>query len=168
MDAIFNNFFSNEHYSFKIPAESGVFLYATIGLVFFTAFELVCYFFSHLTHPKYYHQLSTSDKVNYNSRVVSNFHAVVSAAWALYYYFTIPQFGVENSIAYATEIPTPLFGFSIGYFIVDLALVLYYYPKLGDLMMVAHHVFGLLAYVIVCVRNGAHKCCCAQRSVLGR
>ena len=43
---------------------------------------------------------------------------------------------------------------SIGYFWYDLILVLKYYPALGGVGTLCHHIFGSIAYVVTLVRNG--------------
>ncbi|TYI67198.1 hypothetical protein E1A91_D08G000500v1 [Gossypium mustelinum] len=78
-----------------------------------------------------------------NNRGFSTFHALI-AAWASLYLLLFSDLFDEDSsndlIVNRSSIISNMFlGFSIGYFLSDLAMVFWHFPALGGLEYVLHH-----------------------------
>ncbi|KAF5470296.1 hypothetical protein F2P56_010818 [Juglans regia] len=92
---------------------------------------------------KGYGKLSTAQKVEWNNRGFSTFHALLVAFASLYLLLLSDTFD-ENSdgdllVRRTSALSDTLLGFSIGYFISDLAMILWLFPALGGLEYVLHH-----------------------------
>lgn len=161
LSALLNNaFFSNELVPGYRSPPSNVYVVTAVSTVFFACLQIILYYTGKFIYPAYFQKLDRIGKINYNSRVVSNFHAIAIALWSvrceflnnffaqIYLYVTIPEFYQQNSVLYASEDISVSFGFSTGYFLVDLYLVISTYPALGDMSMVLHHVFGIGAQIV--------------------
>ncbi|KAL3616260.1 hypothetical protein CASFOL_039650 [Castilleja foliolosa] len=99
---------------------------------------------------EYYNKLSNKDKLEWNNRGFSTFHAIVVAAGSLYLVvfselFADPQDGLI--INKSSTLSNTVLGVSIGYFLSDLSMILYQYPALGGIEYVIHH--GLSMYSII-------------------
>ncbi|XP_042959641.1 TLC domain-containing protein 4-B isoform X1 [Carya illinoinensis] len=92
---------------------------------------------------KGYGKLSTAQKVEWNNRGFSTFHALLVAFVSLYLLLLSDTFD-ENSdgdllVRRTSALSDTLLGFSIGYFVSDLAMILWLFPALGGLEYVLHH-----------------------------
>ncbi|TYI67194.1 hypothetical protein E1A91_D08G000500v1 [Gossypium mustelinum] len=92
---------------------------------------------------KGYGKLSDKEKMERNNRGFSTFHALI-AAWASLYLLLFSDLFDEDSsndlIVNRSSIISNMFlGFSIGYFLSDLAMVFWHFPALGGLEYVLHH-----------------------------
>ncbi|KAL1084720.1 hypothetical protein V6Z11_D08G001000 [Gossypium hirsutum] len=81
--------------------------------------------------------------MEWNNRGFSTFHALI-AAWASLYLLLFSDLFDEDSsndlIVNRSSIISNMFlGFSIGYFLSDLAMVFWHFPALGGLEYVLHH-----------------------------
>ncbi|KAB2015078.1 hypothetical protein ERO13_D08G007500v2 [Gossypium hirsutum] len=86
---------------------------------------------------KGYGKLSDKEKMEWNNRGFSTFHALI-AAWASLYLLLFSDLFDEDSsndlIVNRSSIISNMFlGFSIGYFLSDLAMVFWHFPALGGL-----------------------------------
>ncbi|XVE89464.1 hypothetical protein DITRI_Ditri19aG0203500 [Diplodiscus trichospermus] len=92
---------------------------------------------------KGYRRLSNKEKVEWNNRGFSTFHAVISSLASLYLLLFSDLFYDDSSdeliINRTSFISNAILGFSIGYFLSDLAMIIWHYPALGGLEYVLHH-----------------------------
>ncbi|XP_022149741.1 transmembrane protein 56-B isoform X2 [Momordica charantia] len=100
---------------------------------------------------KAYGRLSDFGKVEWNNRGFSTFHALVAASSSLYLLLLSSTFHPGSSdellIRRTSSLSDMTLGFSIGYFLSDLAMVLWYFPALGGLEYVLHHALSLFSIV---------------------
>ncbi|KAL2488422.1 Translocation associated membrane protein [Forsythia ovata] len=96
-----------------------------------------------------YSKLNHKEKLDWNNRGFSTFHAIVVAAGSLYLLLGSSLFdGAQDfTINMTSTLSDTIMGVSIGYFISDLAMILYHFPILGGLEYVLHH--GLSMYSII-------------------
>ncbi|EPS63169.1 hypothetical protein M569_11619, partial [Genlisea aurea] len=97
-----------------------------------------------------YAKLNDKVKLEWNNRGFSTFHAIVVAAAALYLFLFSDVFA--NSPDYpivfrSSPLSDAVLGVSLGYFLTDLAMILYQYPALGGAEYIIHH--GLSMYSIL-------------------
>ncbi|KAB1227804.1 Transmembrane protein 56-B [Morella rubra] len=99
---------------------------------------------------KGYGKLSSAQRVEWNNRGFSTFHALLVASASLYFLLLSDEFDENShgdSIVFSTStLSDILFGISIGYFLSDLAMILWHFPALGGLEYLLHH--GLSMYSI--------------------
>ncbi|KAK6121650.1 hypothetical protein DH2020_044603 [Rehmannia glutinosa] len=99
---------------------------------------------------KGYDKLNNKEKLEWNNRGFSTFHAIVVAAGSLYLLIFSDLFGDSQDgliINRSSTLSDTLLGVSIGYFLSDLAMICYNYPALGGVEYVIHH--GLSMYSII-------------------
>ncbi|XP_023007223.1 transmembrane protein 56-B-like isoform X1 [Cucurbita maxima] len=100
---------------------------------------------------KAYGQLSDFGKVEWNNRGFSTFHALVAASSSLYLVLLSSTFNPGSSnellIRRTSSLSDMTLGFSIGYFLSDLAMVLWFFPALGGLEYVLHHGLSLFSII---------------------
>ncbi|KAM0950608.1 putative TRAM/LAG1/CLN8 domain-containing protein [Dioscorea sansibarensis] len=99
---------------------------------------------------KGYNGLSKAHQTEWNNRGFSTFHAILAAAVSFYLlvvsdlfkdnFLDVPMIGRKSVVSDA------MFGVSIGYFLSDLAMILWLYPALGGKEYILHH--GLSLYSI--------------------
>ncbi|XWS29098.1 hypothetical protein CRYUN_Cryun25bG0127300 [Craigia yunnanensis] len=86
---------------------------------------------------KGYRKLSNKEKVEWNNRGFSTFHALIAALASLYLLLFSDLFDEESSdeliVNRTSIISNMILGFSIGYFLSDLAMVFWHFPALGGL-----------------------------------
>ncbi|XP_052207806.1 uncharacterized protein LOC127811712 [Diospyros lotus] len=98
---------------------------------------------------KSYPSLSQSQKVEWNNRAISTFHAIFITTVALYFtlcsdlYFS-DQFGIPITLR-SSSFSTFALGVSVGYFLSDLGMIFWFYPSLGGLEYVVHHLASVMA-----------------------
>ncbi|KAF0978797.1 hypothetical protein FDP41_001867 [Naegleria fowleri] len=111
------------------------------------AFHLIMYLFVMkilcltLINPSFYKTLSKRDQNEYESRVISSLHSFVVAFGGIAILFNDHVFLYDWNITHRSLATECLFYFSTGYMLIDLMFVLYYYPQIGGIEMVIHHVF---------------------------
>ncbi|WCJ34895.1 TRAM LAG1 and CLN8 (TLC) lipid-sensing domain containing protein [Euphorbia peplus] len=98
-----------------------------------------------------YGKLSKAKKIEWNNRGFSTLHALIVAS-ASFYLLLISSLFKEDSqdeliVNRNSVFSNSLLGFSIGYFLSDLAMIFWYFPALGGLEYVLHH--GLSMYSII-------------------
>ncbi|KAK4419770.1 TLC domain-containing protein 4-B [Sesamum alatum] len=103
------------------------------------------------SYVKEYSKLNSKQKLEWNNRGFSTFHAIVVAAGSLYLLLFSGLFvddaQDELMINRTSTLSDTILGVSIGYFLTDLAMIFYHYPALGGTEYVIHH--GLSMFSIV-------------------
>ncbi|EEF35964.1 conserved hypothetical protein [Ricinus communis] len=98
-----------------------------------------------------YGKLTKAQKIEWNNRGFSTFHAIVVASASFYLLMLSGLFDEDSHdeliINRSSDISNSVLGVSIGYFLADLAMILWYFPALGGLEYVLHH--GLSMYSII-------------------
>ncbi|KAG8436775.1 hypothetical protein GDO86_007744 [Hymenochirus boettgeri] len=93
-------------------------------------------------------KLNAKQKIEWNSRTVSTFHALVVGSFCVYILMyddavnTDPVWGDPFMVKLNVAITS-------GYLISDLLLIIYYWKAIGDKYFVTHHVAALYAYYYV-------------------
>ncbi|XWS11470.1 hypothetical protein CRYUN_Cryun37aG0000800 [Craigia yunnanensis] len=99
---------------------------------------------------KGYRKLSNKEKVEWNNRGFSTFHALISSLASLYLLLFSNLFYEDSSdeliVNRTSIISNTILGFSIGYFLSDLTMIFWHFPALGGLEYVLHH--GLSVFSI--------------------
>ncbi|OVA17145.1 TRAM/LAG1/CLN8 homology domain [Macleaya cordata] len=92
---------------------------------------------------KGYSSLSKIQKIEWNNRGFSTFHAFVVAISALYVLLLSDLFDDgthdESIVNRKSTLSNTILGISIGYFLSDLGMILWLFPALGGLEYVLHH-----------------------------
>ncbi|OEL19168.1 hypothetical protein BAE44_0019814 [Dichanthelium oligosanthes] len=99
---------------------------------------------------KGYNGLNEIHKVEWNNRGFSTFHALAAAAVSFYLLVMSDIFSEDAHSAIIVDrkswLSDAMFGASLGYFLTDLAMILWYFPRLGGKEYLLHH--GLSIYAI--------------------
>lgn len=93
-----------------------------------------------------YHQLSVAKRLNWDTRIGSNLHAVIVSVIALYCFFTFDTETRKNA-----ELSRIGNSITMGYISADLLIILLSYKHIGDLFTVTHHLMAIWAYYFVVV-----------------
>ncbi|KAG0463696.1 hypothetical protein HPP92_019765 [Vanilla planifolia] len=100
---------------------------------------------------KSYNSLSKSTMHEWNNRGFSTFHAILAAAISFYLLVLSDLFkeGSENGfiVDRKSVLSDSLLGFSAGYFLADLGMILWCFPSLGGVEYIMHH--GISIYSII-------------------
>ncbi|KAJ6806435.1 transmembrane protein 56 [Iris pallida] len=84
---------------------------------------------------KCYNKLNKSQKIEWNNRGFSTFHAIVAAAVSFYLLVLSDTFKDGNPDVLVVHnksiLSDAMFGVSLGYFLSDLAMILWLFPSLG-------------------------------------
>ncbi|KAI4307752.1 hypothetical protein L6164_030902 [Bauhinia variegata] len=98
-----------------------------------------------------YGKLSSAEKIEWNDRGFSTFHALFVSFASLYFLILSDLFNEDSNdelvINRSSTLSNTVLGFSIGYFLSDLAMILWHFPVLGGLEYVLHH--GLSMFSII-------------------
>ncbi|EFC48614.1 predicted protein [Naegleria gruberi] len=82
----------------------------------------------------------------WNSRIVSNVHAIISSLFSLYcIVFVFLPAPYERILSISNNSCICLIGYGIGYFLYDLFIVTRNYPQLGGMETLLHHSISILA-----------------------
>ncbi|KAJ8751453.1 hypothetical protein K2173_016663 [Erythroxylum novogranatense] len=96
---------------------------------------------------KGYGKLTHAQKVEWNNRGFSTFHALVAASASLYLLLLSGLFddGAQEELAInrTSLVSEFVLGISIGYFLSDLSMILWCFPALGGLEIVLHHFLSM-------------------------
>ncbi|KAK1285885.1 hypothetical protein QJS10_CPB20g00012 [Acorus calamus] len=99
---------------------------------------------------KGYAKLSNAQKVEWNNRGISTFHAIIVAVVSFHLVVLSDLFRDESQdemmINKTSTLSDGLFGISLGYFLSDLGMILWHFPALGGKEYLLHH--GLSMYSI--------------------
>ncbi|KAL6576978.1 hypothetical protein OROMI_011254 [Orobanche minor] len=99
---------------------------------------------------KGYNKLSNKEKLKWNNRGFSTFHAIVVAVGSMYLLLVSDLFLDPQDVLIinrSSTLSNTLLGVSIGYFLSDLTMIFHHYPALGGIEYVIHH--GLSMYSII-------------------
>uniref|UniRef100_A0A7N0TLD6 TLC domain-containing protein n=1 Tax=Kalanchoe fedtschenkoi TaxID=63787 RepID=A0A7N0TLD6_KALFE len=92
---------------------------------------------------KTYSTLTKVQRMEWNNRGISTVHAMFIAALALYFVFWSDLFSDKNHLGPLTfrnsHLSTFGLGVSVGYFLSDIAMILWLYPSIGGIEYVIHH-----------------------------
>ncbi|XP_023536615.1 transmembrane protein 56-like [Cucurbita pepo subsp. pepo] len=97
---------------------------------------------------KSYSNLSRIQRVEWNNRAMSTLHAIFITAASLYMVFLSDLFSDRyfSLITFRSSTISAFgLGVSAGYFFTDLGMILWFYPALGGMEYVLHHLLSLLA-----------------------
>lgn len=96
-----------------------------------------------------YTRLSKTEKVEWDNRGFSTAHAIAVSVAASYFLFFSDLFeddAPSGPVLFRSSISSQMIlGMSLGYFISDLAMILWFYPKLGGREYVLHHLLSMLS-----------------------
>ncbi|OMP02248.1 hypothetical protein COLO4_11233 [Corchorus olitorius] len=108
---------------------------------------------------KGYGKLSNKERVEWNNRGFSTFHALIAASASLYLLVFSDLFDEDSSdeliVNRASPISNTLLGFSIGYFLSDLAMIFWHFPALGGLEYIMHHGLSMLSLFLSLISSQA-------------
>lgn len=116
------------------------------------------YDLNHLLSAAYfksYSNLSKMQRIEWNNRAISTIHALFITAMSLYLVFWSDLYSDQELKAFVTLQSSPLstfaLGVSVGYFLTDLAMIFWFYPALGGMEYVVHHLLSLtsVAYAML-------------------
>ncbi|XP_010093181.2 transmembrane protein 56 [Morus notabilis] len=106
-------------------------------------------------HFKSYSSLSKVQRTEWNNRAMSTVHAVFITIMSLSLVFSSDLYSDDRLAGPVTLQSSPLstfvLGVSVGYFIADLGMIFWFYPDLGGLEYVVHHLLSLasIAYAML-------------------
>lgn len=108
-----------------------------------------------------YRGLSKESQRDWDSRASSSLHAVVITALAAWIILFTDLYKDDNgsgapAMLRVSPLTNAALGVSLGYFVLDLAMMLVYYPQMGGAEMVAHHVASLLSVLRALMAQYAH------------
>ncbi|GAY62798.1 hypothetical protein CUMW_220680 [Citrus unshiu] len=108
---------------------------------------------------KGYRKLSNEKKLEWNNRGFSTFHAFIASTASLYLLLLSDLFSEdyhdELIINRTSSLSETVLGISIGYFLSDLAMILWLYPALGGLEYVLHHGLSMFSIFLALVSGKA-------------
>lgn len=132
-------------------------------LVFYVLFKLSPYFSNASTRT--YSTLNARDKIDWDSRVSSTLHAMAISALAAYLILWSDTFADKSSVSEPwkdaplkrhTQISSAALGLSVGYFILDIALIVRHFPWMGGPEMLTHHIAAFLSVALASFTGQAH------------
>lgn len=98
---------------------------------------------------KSYLSLTKSQKIEWNNRVISTFHAIFITAVSIYFVFISEMYSdgwpAGASILQHSLSSTFSLGVSVGYFLSDIGMIFWFYPSLGGMEYVIHHLLAMVA-----------------------
>ncbi|KAL0914881.1 hypothetical protein M5K25_015268 [Dendrobium thyrsiflorum] len=108
---------------------------------------------------KGYHSLSKPTKIEWNNRGFSTFHAILVAAISFYLLVLSDLYKERTAVGSIIDrkslLSDSLCGISIGYFLTDLGMILWYFPALGGVEYVLHHVLSMYAIALSLISGQA-------------
>ncbi|GLJ40400.1 hypothetical protein SUGI_0831950 [Cryptomeria japonica] len=101
---------------------------------------------------KGYYKLSRTEQVEWSNRVISTAHAILVSVVSLYllYFSDIFYDNVQDGpvTLRKTLFSTFILGVSTGYFLSDLGMIIWFYPSLGGIEYVMHHLLSMTAIAL--------------------
>ncbi|KAK6923624.1 TRAM/LAG1/CLN8 homology domain [Dillenia turbinata] len=108
---------------------------------------------------KGYSNLTKAVKVEWNNRGFSTFHALFVAIASFYLLVISDQFVEDPTrgliVNRTSLLSNRVMGISIGYFLSDLAMIIWCYPALGGLEYVLHHGLSMFSIILSLVSGQA-------------
>ncbi|CAH2078514.1 unnamed protein product [Thlaspi arvense] len=95
-------------------------------------------------HIKSYSALTNMKRIEWNNRGISTVHAIIISFMAIYFVFFSDLFsdqrGLQGLMVFRSS-PISNFGLgvSVGYFLADLGMIIWFYPSLGGSEYIFHH-----------------------------
>ncbi|XP_031662579.1 TLC domain-containing protein 4-B isoform X3 [Oncorhynchus kisutch] len=126
-------------------------LVLSIAATSFVTFQCLFHFVSPCISARFcpgYRRLSPKHNVEWNSRTVSTFHALIVGLFCLYILLfddavnEDPVWGDPSLVKINVAI-------TCGYLLSDMLLICYYWRAIGDKFFVIHHLAALYAYYYV-------------------
>ncbi|CAL5412686.1 unnamed protein product [Camellia sinensis] len=100
-------------------------------------------------YSRSYNALTKLQRIEWNSRGISTVHAIFIATVSLYFVFWSDLFSDQQHTGLITfrhsQISSFSLGVSVGYFLADLAMILWMYPTLGGIEYIVHHSLSAIA-----------------------
>ncbi|KAJ8753398.1 hypothetical protein K2173_019797 [Erythroxylum novogranatense] len=104
---------------------------------------------SSVVYFKSYTNLSQMQRIEWNNRAISTVHALFITIVSLYLVFCSDLFSDEHFVGLITlrssSMTTFALGVSVGYFIADLGMIIWFYPALGGMEFVIHHLLSMVS-----------------------
>ncbi|KAJ9147133.1 hypothetical protein P3X46_029328 [Hevea brasiliensis] len=103
---------------------------------------------SSLVYFKSYSNLTKMQRIEWNNRAISTFHAIFITVISLYLVFCSDLYSDYRPgliIFRSSSLSAFALGVSVGYFIVDLGMIIWFYPFLGGMEYVIHHLISMIA-----------------------
>ncbi|KAL3143270.1 hypothetical protein ABBQ38_002115 [Trebouxia sp. C0009 RCD-2024] len=136
---------------------------ASSVLVFFVLFKLSPYLSNASTRT--YSSLGPRDKIDWDSRVSSTLHAFAISALAAYLIVWSDSFSDKSSISEPwkdpplkrhTQVSSAALGLSVGYFMLDITLIIRHFPWMGGPEMLIHHIAAFMSVALASFTGQAH------------
>ncbi|GLU04002.1 hypothetical protein SLE2022_211690 [Rubroshorea leprosula] len=100
---------------------------------------------------KSYSNLSKLQRTEWNNRSISTMHAIFITVMALYFVFWSDLFSDSQHAGLITfrssSLSTFALGASVGYFLADIGMIIWFYPSLGGMEYVIHHLLSVVSVV---------------------
>ncbi|XP_075792696.1 TLC domain-containing protein 4 isoform X4 [Pelodiscus sinensis] len=122
-----------------------------IAVASFTIFQLLFHVLSSWASTRItpaFNNLSQKRKIEWNSRTVSSFHALVVGAFCVYILLYDDAVNADHVWGDPSIVKLNI-AITTGYLISDLFLITYYWKAIGDKYFVIHHLAALYAYYFV-------------------
>jgi hypothetical protein len=139
--------FLPEHSPIMMP-ELPIWVLVIGSSLFFTFLYRLCHPFMMRFFRDSYGNLKREDQVEWNSRAVSNVHALIAVVGSLYVLFwseSADEYIDEIDVNYGCTMGAYCLTLSMGYFIYDTILVLLHYKQLGGTGVMFHHISAIIA-----------------------
>lgn len=122
-----------------------------VSVTSFTIFQILFHYLSAKISIYFcngYRTLTDFQKIEWNSRVVSTFHALLVGVVCLYLLWYDDAVNADPIWGDPTRIKLNV-GLAAGYLFSDLLLLLWYWQAVGDMYFIIHHLTALYAYYYV-------------------
>lgn len=131
----------NEISTPKFPPLYFVLITAVSALIYSLMYRYLPYISKHYLFSSHYKQLSGDKRkeMEWNSRIISNIHAIMITLFGAYVFFSEEQFYKHLNMLHHCSPAVIMTASSIGYFFVDSYYVLSHFPRLGGIPIVIHH-----------------------------
>ncbi|CAH3146796.1 unnamed protein product [Porites evermanni] len=128
-------------------------LYVATAVASFSSCLFLFYFisprFSSLVIPGY-QKLSVAKRIDWNTRIGSNLHAIIVSIISLYC-FIFDAETTSNPVASDAVFVRIGIAITLGYISADFLIIILSYKLIGDLFTVTHHLMAIWAYYFVVV-----------------
>ncbi|XP_057733799.1 uncharacterized protein LOC130948937 isoform X1 [Arachis stenosperma] len=98
-----------------------------------------------------YGKLSDKQKIEWNNRGFSTVHAIFASVVSFYLLMRSDLFSDDSReeliVHRSSTFSNSVLGISVGYFLTDLAMILWYYPALGGMEYILHHGLSLFSII---------------------
>ncbi|XP_072954406.1 uncharacterized protein [Typha angustifolia] len=113
-----------------------------------------------LLYFKGYDGLSKMQKIEWSNRGFSTFHALVASAVSFYLLVLSDLFNEDAHGGLIVDrnswLSDSIFGISLGYFLADLGMILWFFPSLGGKEYILHHGLSMYAILLALLSGKAH------------